>query len=565
MTSGLAVRQKTFQNEKNPDSGVTRLRIEDNSRCKTIKMWVAKERMSSSFHPSDWVQRLIGDRQRYRLDRLVGQGGMGIVYQATDLVLGRQVAIKLLKTNWVESEGVRKRFEREVSLCAALQNENIVQISDYGITSEGTPFYVMDYLNGQTLRQLLNAEKRLPLKRTIAIIRQVCAGLQLAHQGVVLNRVGHPAERVKVVHRDLKPDNIFLVPTTLGELVKILDFGIAKLRDESASLTNLYTTQFIGTYHYAAPEQLEASNILDERADLYSLGMILYEMLTGSDPFGFGERGNKITASLWIKAHLTMAPIPLRCHVGCADLPANLEALILECLHKQPDERCQSVAELSKALKEIEQQDSSALEDVSPSIGVDHRFSPGNRSVPEQKLENAPQTFNYLPGASISLRTHLTPHSAQALETLLQQVIGPIAPLLLRQALEHDWTFTQLLDRVLAHVPQSAHPLTHDQFWAAVNGLNGTAEHHSVLPPEPASALHPSSNQTTQPPLGQKQLQDLEQILTQYIGPIAPFLLQRALKQASSLQQLLEVLVQQIPEAKRSSFKIDVRKIIVNA
>jgi eukaryotic-like serine/threonine-protein kinase len=565
MANGLAVKQKTFQNEKKLNSGATHLRIEDNSNCKTIEMWVAKERMSSSFHPSDWVQRLIGDRQRYRLDRLLGQGGMGIVYQATDLVLGRQVAIKLLKTNWVESEGVRKRFEREVSLCAALQNENIVQISDYGITSEGTPFYVMDYLNGQTLRQLLNAEKRLPLQRTIAIIRQVCAGLQLAHQGVVLNRVGHPAEPVKVVHRDLKPDNIFLVPTTLGELVKILDFGIAKLRDESASLTNLYTTQFIGTYHYAAPEQLEASSILDERADLYSLGMILYEMLTGSDPFGFGERGNKITASLWIKAHLTMAPIPLRCHVGCADLPAQLEALVLACLHKQPDDRCQSVTELSQALKEIEQQDSSASENVSPSIGVHRGVFPVNLSAPEKKLKNAPLTFNHPPGASINLRTHLTPHSAQALETLLQQVIGPIAPLLLRQALEHDWTSAQLLDRVLAHVPQSDHPLTHDQFWAAVNGLDGIPDHQSALSSEPASSLNPNSSPTTRPTLGQKQLQDLEQVLTQYIGPIAPFVLQRSLKQAPSMQELLEVLVQQIPESKRSAFKTDVRKIIVNA
>jgi eukaryotic-like serine/threonine-protein kinase len=528
-------------------------------------MWVTDERMSSSFHPSDWVQRLIGDRQRYRLDRLLGQGGMGIVYQATDLVLGRQVAIKLLKTNWVESEGVRKRFEREVSLCAALQNENIVQISDYGITSEGTPFYVMDYLNGQTLRQLLNAEKRLSLQRTIAIIRQVCAGLQLAHQGVVLNRTGHPAEPVKVVHRDLKPDNIFLVPTTLGELVKILDFGIAKLRDESASLTNLHTTQFIGTYHYAAPEQLEASSILDERADLYSLGMILYEMLTGSDPFGFGERGNKITASLWIKAHLTMAPIPLRCHVGCADLPTQLEALVLECLHKQPDDRCQSVAELSKALKEIEQQDSSASENVSPSIGVHRGFSPVNLSAPEKKLKNAPLTFNPPPGASISLRTHLTPHSAQALETLLQQVIGPIAPFLLRQALEHDWTSAQLLDRVLAHVPQSAHSLTQNQFWAAVNGLGELPKHQSSQSPDHPSASDFSASSAAQPTLSQKQLQDLEQFLIQYVGPIAPFVLQRSLKTAPGVQQLIEVLVQQVPEARRNDFKIGVGRIIGNA
>jgi eukaryotic-like serine/threonine-protein kinase len=260
--------------------------------------------MSEAFPAKDWSQHLLGERQRYRLEKPLGHGGMGEVYLTTDLVLGKQVALKLLRAIWAENAEVRKRFEREVSLCASLQSENIVQVSDYGITPEGIPFYVMEYLIGQTLKQLLDKKKRLPLDQVITIVRQVCSGLHQAHQGVVLQRMGHPVEKVKVVHRDLKPDNIFLVPTTLGELVKILDFGIAKLRDEAAELTNLHTTQFIGTYHYAAPEQLESSMILDEKADLYSLGMILYEMSTGYDPFGFGDRVHKVTLTLAVSSRL---------------------------------------------------------------------------------------------------------------------------------------------------------------------------------------------------------------------------------------------------------------------
>ena len=143
------------------------------------------------------------------------------------------MALKLLKDTLVTSGELRKRFEREVALCAALKSDHIVEVSDYGVTPEGHPFYVMEYLRGQSLGQLLRRERRLSVERTVSIITQVCGGLQLAHEGVTLWRDGATvSEHIKVVHRDLKPDNIFLVPTTLGELVKILDFGIAKIRQD---------------------------------------------------------------------------------------------------------------------------------------------------------------------------------------------------------------------------------------------------------------------------------------------------------------------------------------------
>jgi serine/threonine-protein kinase len=276
---------------------------------------------------------------------------MGNVFLAMDTLLGKQVALKLLKDTLVTSEELRKRFEREVALCAALKGDNIVEVSDYGVTPEGHPFYVMEYLRGQSLGQLLRQQQRLSVERTVSIITQVCEGLHLAHEGVTLWRDGATASKhIKVVHRNLKPDNIFLVPTALGELVKILDFGIAKIREDSADKTNL-TSTFLGTCHYAAPEQLAVEKDLDGRADIYSLGIILYEMLSGTDPFGLGFNTNKVSEIAWTLAHASKPPVPLYEQPGLGQLKPELEAVVMRCLQKAPNERFASVDELNRALK----------------------------------------------------------------------------------------------------------------------------------------------------------------------------------------------------------------------
>ncbi len=301
--------------------------------------------------PEPWVGRLIGNLQRYRLDKRLGEGGMGEVFVAMDTRLGQPVALKLLKEKLAASEDVRKRFEREVALCAALRSDHIVQVSDHGVTDEGYPFFVMEYLCGQTLGKLLKREQRLSAERTVNIVTQVCAGLHLAHKGINLWHDGAASsEYVKVVHRDLKPENIFLVPTVLGELVKILDFGIAKLCSDQVEQTNA-TNVFLGTYHYAAPEQLEVEKDLDERADIYSLGIIIYEMLSGTDPFGLSFITNKISNLAWAVAHASKPPLPLREQLGCEQLSPELEAVVMRCLQKTPRERFGSVDELSKALQ----------------------------------------------------------------------------------------------------------------------------------------------------------------------------------------------------------------------
>uniref|UniRef100_UPI0011775EC4 serine/threonine protein kinase n=1 Tax=Calothrix rhizosoleniae TaxID=888997 RepID=UPI0011775EC4 len=307
--------------------------------------------MSSSHSSNPWLGRLVGDNQRYRLDRRLSGGGMGEVFVAMDTRVGQEVALKLLKDTLVSSSEMRKRFEREIAVCAALQSEHIVKISDCGFTSEGYPFYVMEYLRGQTLRHLMLQEKRLSVERTKAIISQVCKGLQLAHQGVLLQQEG--GMRIKVIHRDLKPDNIFLVPTDLGEWVKILDFGLAKVRNQSVEQTNL-TKTFVGTFRYAAPEQLQNDENLDERSDIYSLGLLIYEMLSGVDPFGLTAKGNKASETSWVLAHTHEQPLPLRSSLLQPDseyISPQLEAVVMKCLRKKPEERFATVDELNQALQ----------------------------------------------------------------------------------------------------------------------------------------------------------------------------------------------------------------------
>ncbi|AFY49767.1 serine/threonine protein kinase [Nostoc sp. PCC 7524] len=306
--------------------------------------------MNSPHSSSYWNGRLIGDKERYRIDRPLAVGGMGEVLLATDTRVGQQVVLKLLKDTLVASQEMRKRFEREVAICAALQSDHIVKISDCGVTPEGYPFYVMEYLRGQTLRQLLVREQRLSVERTASIISQVCQGLQLAHQGVTLQKNGSN-EHIQVIHRDLKPDNIFLVPTDLGEWVKILDFGVAKIRNDTSEQTNL-TNTFIGTFRYAAPEQIQNQQNLDARADIYSLGIILYEMLSAVDPFGFSMKAHNVSETSWILAHAYEPPIPLRSQPGCEQLSAAIEDVVLKCLQKNPNHRFASVAELNQALRD---------------------------------------------------------------------------------------------------------------------------------------------------------------------------------------------------------------------
>jgi serine/threonine-protein kinase len=534
----------------------------------------------SALHQSDAQKpRYIGDNQRYRLEQRLGQGGMGEVYLAMDTLLGKQVALKLLKPNYASTEAICKRFKREVSLCAALQSQNIVQVSDYGLTAEGIPFYVMEYLVGQTLKQVLDREKRLTVSRSVAIATQVCAGLQLAHQGIVLQRQGQAVERVKVVHRDLKPENIFLVPTALGELVKILDFGIAQIRDAQSELTNLHTSQFVGTFHYASPEQFDIAGNLDARADIYSLGMILYEMLSGTDPFGFGEKVNKTTALSWIKAHVTMTPLSLRSQVGCNQLSPALEQVVMCCLCKQPHERFDTIDALSQALQAAIAQkpplppvslpeainsttvvgqpltiavEQSVSHPTLPSPSLITNIAPPAKPPEQYRQVNSPAPDNDESPELTSLRTTsgftaplstLSAEAQQQLKTILTQAVGPIATMLLNQALTEGLTCRQVLERLTRYIPPKS------PFWVQIREILAQVkptESQAGAAPLTTNRLHTSLGSEISAAFLERCKKELEQV----IGPIASFLLQDLVSRNPHITQaqLIQALVEMIPD-----------------
>lgn len=208
---------------------------------------------------------------RYRVVRLLGEGGMGAVYEGEHIAVGRRVAIKVLHANIAKRPGVIERFEREARAAAAIGHENIIDVFDFGM-HEGSPFMVMEYLKGESLAAQIEREKKLSIERACYVMGQVLSALAAAHGA-------------GIVHRDLKPDNVFLITKNgRADFVKVIDWGISKIGSgEGRSLTK--TGMLMGTPYYMAPEQALARRDLDGRVDIYSAGVMLYEMLTGELPF----------------------------------------------------------------------------------------------------------------------------------------------------------------------------------------------------------------------------------------------------------------------------------------
>lgn len=273
---------------------------------------------------------------RYELKELIGKGGMGSVYQAKDNLLGGvPVAVKFLSQSTMDQE-MRESFANEARLCAALGNNSIhiVRVIDYGIYQENAPYYVMEYLPGQSLKKLLEIHP-FNLSEFILITRQICLGLQVAHQGINIQGKNYP-----VIHRDIKPANIFVSPDpSLGQLVKILDFGIAKFFSDHTCMTQ--TNTYIGTLAYSSPEQIEGAN-LDIRSDIYSLGVMMYEMITGKFPWNLTIP----SFGAWYKAHVYEEPRLFSAVNTNLNCPKILENLIMNCLAKKPENRPSNVQEI---------------------------------------------------------------------------------------------------------------------------------------------------------------------------------------------------------------------------
>ncbi len=275
--------------------------------------------------------RLVGRTllDKYRLDALVGLGGMGAVYYAYHSGIDRHVAFKILQPNIaIGDEHVVELFEREAKLAGRLTHENIVDVKDAGHTDEGIAYIVMEWLEGRTLEEELSELGQLDFKRAAGIVRQIAAALGEAHGK-------------HVIHRDLKPGNIMLVDAPDGrDHVKVLDFGIGKVIEETTSSSPV--SAVMGTPHYASPEQLTVGGNIDGRSDIYTLGIILYRMLGGKLPFNSSSMGELI------EMQLTATPAPLtRLR---PETPPRIERLVSRMLAKDPEQRPQSAAEVTALL-----------------------------------------------------------------------------------------------------------------------------------------------------------------------------------------------------------------------
>jgi serine/threonine protein kinase len=281
---------------------------------------------------------------RYKIIKTLGEGGMGSVFLAEQVELRRKVALKVLKRVYAGDDEFIRRFRREAQLAASLNHRNIVTIYDSGQSDDGRLFIAMEYLDGYKLSDVLEKAGHLDIKRIVRLGLQMAEGLAAAH-------------RLNVIHRDIKPDNIMVVGTNGSEEIKIMDFGIARPQDSSETMNVTRAGYIVGTPAYMAPEQIEEGEV-SRKTDLYSFGIVLYEMLSGSHLF----KGSSPSAV--ISNRIKNDPVPIR--EKRADVPVSIERILMQLLEKDPERRHRSADELVRQLVD-------AAQELESSSGRDQR------------------------------------------------------------------------------------------------------------------------------------------------------------------------------------------------
>jgi serine/threonine protein kinase len=286
------------------------------------------------------VDQLVGTvlADRYEIVRRIGEGGMGAVYEARHTVIGKRVAVKVLLEKFLEKPDLVARLLQEARLASSIGHENIVDVTDFGTTTDGRAFVVMEFLEGESLAQLVIRDAPLPVERSLRITRQVASALGAAHAK-------------GIVHRDVKPENVYLVRRGDADFVKVVDFGVSKAvhaTDESPEWQRLTRTGMVlGTPLYMSPEQARGGEDVDSRADIWAVGVMLYECLTGEVPFRAPNYLGVISQVLTKEA---TSPTGLRPELG---IPPAVETVVMRALEKDRERRYQRMSDLERDLDRI--------------------------------------------------------------------------------------------------------------------------------------------------------------------------------------------------------------------
>ena len=338
---------------------------------------------------------------KYRVDRILGEGGMGVVVAATHEQLEQRVALKFLRPDLVSNVEIVRRFLREARAAVKIQSEHVARVLDVGATESGTPYMVMEYLDGEDLSQVLADRGALPVEETVRFVLEACEAIAEAHS-------------LGIVHRDLKPANLFLARRPSGRsIVKVLDFGISKVPSGGKDAATTSADALMGSPVYMSPEQMVAPEKVDVRTDVWCLGVVLYEMLSTKLPFE-GETMPELVFTVVQKPHLPLRPVR-------PDIPEGLAAVVDRCLEKNQAHRFASVAELARALAPFAPSRSAqSVERIEHLLGVAGGAAPSVRPRPAVVPRPDGQTF--LPTTS----RHITTRSRLVVLPLVLAVVAAL-------------------------------------------------------------------------------------------------------------------------------------------